>query len=364
MRISLRTTKQEGWAIINIDRRSTNIRIRKEWMRADKTLNKGAVIMSELSLFEEAKRRLDLIISRYDMCNNAVLAIQGKEETICKLYEEWILSKDVKDSSKRIYLQAISNIPQSAPISSYTKNFVIHTISSYQDTQIRTNQKRLDRLKSFAKYLYKTKKINAETLQSILDVELPKAKTDYIKKGHSLSQEEINKLFSYCPKNQREELTLDIAKLEYYSGQRFSDVFSLYTPKKDGYITIIQKKRGKEVTIPKVAYSDIIEILSKYSNRVPVVDDSYTCRILKKIAKKQGLDRLIKIKDDKGEIHTKPLYEVITTHCFRRSYADYMVNIRGNTPSDIAKTMGHSETRTLEKYYLTADNEQIADRIK
>lgn len=364
MRISLRTTKQEGWAIINIDRRSTNIRIRKEWMRADKTLNKGAVIMSELSLFEEAKRRLDLIISRYDMCNNAVLAIQGKEETICKLYEEWILSKDVKDSSKRIYLQAISNIPQSAPISSYTKNFVIHTISSYQDTQIRTNQKRLDRLKSFAKYLYKTKKINAETLQNILDIELPKPKTDYIKKGHSLSQEEINKLFSYCPKNQREELTLDIAKLEYYSGQRFSDVFSLYTPKKDGYITIIQKKRGKEVTIPKVKYSDIIDILSKYPEGIPHIDDSYACKILKKIAKKQGLDRLIRITDDRGGSSTKPLYETITTHCFRRSYADYMVNIRCNTPNDIAKTMGHSETRTLEKYYLTADNEQIADRIK
>ena len=109
---------------------------------------------------------------RYTNQSKQTKMIQGKEETICKLYEEWILSKDVKDSSKRIYLQAISNIPQSAPISSYTKNFVIHTISSYQDTQIRTNQKRLDRLKSFAKYLYKTKKINAETLQNILDIEI------------------------------------------------------------------------------------------------------------------------------------------------------------------------------------------------
>ena len=177
MRISLRTTKQEGWAIINIDRRSTNIRIRKEWMR-DNTFNKDEVKHSELLLFDEAKRQYDLIVSRYDICHNAALAIKGKEETICKLYEEWISSKDVKDSSKRIYLQAISNIPKNTPISSYTKDFVIHTISLSQDTQIRTNQKRLDRLKGFAKYLYKTKKINAETLQSILDVELHKAKND------------------------------------------------------------------------------------------------------------------------------------------------------------------------------------------
>lgn len=145
-----------------------------------------------------------------------------------------------------------------------------------------------------------------------------------------------------------------------FTGLRYSDVSKLSTSDISGdSITVVTKKTNDRLVVELNRYSK--EILQRYGslgreNRslpaLPVISNQRMNTYLKEAAKLAGLDRMQDVSYYKGSRLfqvRKPLYEVITTHCARRTFV-VMAMWLGVPLHVIQRWTGHSTIRAMQPY--------------
>ncbi len=130
------------------------------------------------------------------------------------------------------------------------------------------------------------------------------------------------------------------------------------------FISLKQKKTGKEVIIPVSSRLDAI--LSKYGYNMPHLSEQKINMYIKEIARMAGIDEEIKVVKHTGKGDVEETYrkwELIGTHTARRTGATLMylaARNGGMREDDIREITGHSNTRMLEKYIRANTMERAA----
>lgn len=152
----------------------------------------------------------------------------------------------------------------------------------------------------------------------------------------------------------------DLFLIGSFSGLRFSD-FSILDPKsiEGNFIKLKQTKTGARVTIPIMR--KLKPVLDKYPNRIPSISNQKFNDYIKHVAELAGLTQSYKVTNTKGNSineSTSPLYQLITSHICRRSYATNMFKA-GVPPMLIMSATGH-KTETSFLKYIRANNDDKA----
>lgn len=152
----------------------------------------------------------------------------------------------------------------------------------------------------------------------------------------------------------------DLFLIGCYTGLRFSDFSTLDPQNIEGnFIKIKQIKTGSRVTIPVM--SKLRPVLNKYPDSLPTISNQKFNDYIKFVAELAGLTETRKVTDTKGNTENEniyPLYELVTSHCCRRSYATNMFKA-GVPPMLIMSATGH-KTETSFLKYIRANNDDKA----
>lgn len=189
-----------------------------------------------------------------------------------------------------------------------------------------------------------------------------------------LTFEELMVLWHYKAMDKTEEVVIDYAMIEAFSGIRSGDLFSL---KPDGsshglkhgditpaFIRYCDRKNDNTVkTATRHKFNN--RIIEKYLRQsatndlmLPPLAQQVFNRVIKDIARKCGLDRSIR----RGNI-IRPLHEVISSHCFRATYGNLLFRL-GIATEIIREELGHAAIGVTEKHYLKFSNRHDIVREK
>ena len=149
-----------------------------------------------------------------------------------------------------------------------------------------------------------------------------------------------------------------------FTGLRYSDVLKL--GKEDihkDYIEIVTKKTTDRLIIDLNKYSQAL--IDKYkdykSNKMfPVMSNQKMNDYLKEICKIVGINTAVKVTYFIGNRvfeEVKPKYELISTHCGRRTFVVNALTL-GISPHVIMKWTGHKSMESMKPYT------KIVDRLK
>lgn len=152
----------------------------------------------------------------------------------------------------------------------------------------------------------------------------------------------------------------DMSLIGFFSGLRFSDFSNLDLQSIDGnFIKLKQIKTGGRVTIPIM--SKLRPVLAKYPDGIESCTNQRFNNYIKIIAKMAGLTEKRTVINNRGNTESKEsfqLWEIISSHACRRSYATNMFK-KGVQTLLIMNSTGHkSETAFLK--YIRATNEDKA----
>lgn len=151
-----------------------------------------------------------------------------------------------------------------------------------------------------------------------------------------------------------------------FTGLRHSDVMNLkHSNIYNEAIHIIIQKTGKSVIIELNKYSK--SILNKYSHLHQAndhvfkrCDNANMNRYLKKIAKQLNINtptRYISCYGNRKIEEFKPKWELITTHCARKTFVVNCLSM-GISPSIVIKWTGHSDYDAMKPYIDILDEEK------
>ena len=158
----------------------------------------------------------------------------------------------------------------------------------------------------------------------------------------------------------------DLFLLECKTGQRASDIPTLFNPSKykikDNYFSFITIKEKTPALVERTP--KVLEIIDRYKDGFKHIDinnrflSKYESINLKAIAKKAGLSRTISYQDNRRNIMSRPLFEIIASHFGRHTFCTKMARV---VPIETLKYLtGHKTTQALKKYYIHQTDE---DRI-
>lgn len=154
--------------------------------------------------------------------------------------------------------------------------------------------------------------------------------------------------------------TRDLALIGFYTGLRFSDFSKLEAKNIDrDFIKMKQTKTGKLVVIPIM--QKLRPILEKYNGNLPTLSNQRFNDYIKIVARLAGLTENRAVRVTKGNIENeeiKPLFELVSSHVCRRSYATNLFNA-GYSPMLIMSSTGHKTESSFLKY-IRATNEDKA----
>jgi len=164
-----------------------------------------------------------------------------------------------------------------------------------------------------------------------------------------LTDAEVIKLYQHRFDNKKLERERDRFVYGCFVGLRFSD-YSKVGPANivsiDGetFIKMVTQKTGEMVIIP--CHPIVLEIFEKYGGAPPKPISNQKANVYyKELCKEAGLT-------EKGRLSTapdKPLYECISSHCCRRSFATNLY-LDGFPVIDIKKITGHKTEEAFLKY--------------
>jgi integrase len=160
-----------------------------------------------------------------------------------------------------------------------------------------------------------------------------------------LTEEEIQRLIDYTPKNQREEYTRDLFVICSYCGTRHSDALNLNESNFVGNnLQYVSVKTKIHTVVP------LKPIVREYIlNRPQVeIDDKTYNNIIRRICKKCGITDNVKV-FKAGEEKEGEKWEYVSSHTARRSFASNLY-LRGVDLYTISKMIGHSNVKTTEGY--------------
>lgn len=187
---------------------------------------------------------------------------------------------------------------------------------------------------------------------------------DTQKKVIYLEWDELMKLFSFeFPESmKRLEVSRDVLCLCCFTSLRFSDAKNLKkSDVYDNYISVTTIKTSDTVKIELNKYSR--SILDKYKNSqgvyaIPTNSNQITNKDIKQIGELCGLDTPIGLTYYIGNRRcdeVKPKYELLTTHCGRRTFICNALML-GIPPQIVMKWTGHSDYKAMKPYIEISDS--------
>lgn len=159
--------------------------------------------------------------------------------------------------------------------------------------------------------------------------------------------------------NQKLERVRDLFLIGAYTGLRFSD-FTRIQPEHiqehegERLIQITTQKTDQTVFIP--LHKTLDEVLKKYGYKSPSMSNQKMNDYLKELGQLAGFTKEIIVNDATGGIQTEkkiPMWEMLTTHVARRSFA---TNFYQKYPAQIDRIMkitGHTTERMFRAYIVT-----------
>ncbi len=149
-----------------------------------------------------------------------------------------------------------------------------------------------------------------------------------------------------------------------FTSLRYSDVYNLRRSNiTDTEIRITTIKTHDSLTIELNKYSRAI--LAKYKDipfpddkALPVITNQKMNDYLKEMGKVCGIDAPVTLTKYKGTTrydHTYKKYELLSTHCGRRTFISNAISM-GIAPNIIMKWTGHSDYKAMKPYIDIADN--------
>jgi integrase len=153
----------------------------------------------------------------------------------------------------------------------------------------------------------------------------------------------------------------DLFLIGCYSALRFTNFNNMKIENiENGFIRLKQVKTGDRVVIPVMQRMQ--GIIDKYNGSLPTpVSNQEFNRVIKDVVKEAGLTYTVEVNSFTGgvqSVETTPIYELISGHTPRRSYATIMFKKRVPTMLIMGATGHKSESAFLK--YIKATNEDKA----
>jgi len=282
------------------------------------------------------KEQLDVSLNRQD-----------KEDFFAymKLYIEQ--KNELRDTTKRDYLQTFATLKEFERNTSYVVSFETITLDFYNRLQ-KYMIKDLDHsLNTFGKRI--------KTIKSIMNyaTEIGVNKNlEYQKKSFKVLSVKTNRIFLTIKEiNKLKELNLSGAQaktrdafvLMCYLGLRFSDYNKInHNNISNGFLDITMHKTGERVSIPIHPYA--LEIIEAYNYILPQLSNTKLNKMIKKVCEYANIDDEVV---DRGVVSKK--YELVTCHTARRSFATngYLSDV---PIRDLMRITGHKKENTFLNY--------------
>lgn len=160
-----------------------------------------------------------------------------------------------------------------------------------------------------------------------------------------LTEEELQKLIDYIPKNIRETYVRDIFIICAFGGMRHSDALNLNESNFVGdSLQYVSVKTKVHTIVP------LKPIVREYIlNRPQIeIDDTAYNRIIRRICKKCGITDAVKV-FTAGEEKEGEKWEFVSSHTARRTCAT-LLYLRGADLYTISKILGHTDVKTTQNY--------------
>lgn len=160
-----------------------------------------------------------------------------------------------------------------------------------------------------------------------------------------LTEEELQKLIDYTPRNIREEYVRDLFVICSYGGMRHSDALNLSESNFVGdSLQYVSVKTKVHTVIP------LKPIVREYIlNRPQVeIDDKTYNNIIRRICKKCGIADTVKV-FKAGEEKEGEKWEFVSSHTARRTCTT-LLYLRGADLYTISKILGHTDVKTTQNY--------------
>ena len=178
----------------------------------------------------------------------------------------------------------------------------------------------------------------------------------------ALTLEEVDQIHALdLSGNPRMDKIRDLFLIGCYSALRFSNFVNLKVENiSNGFIRLRQVKTGDLVTIPIM--ERLQRVLDKYEGTLPApVSNQEFNRVIKEVVRAAGLTYEVEVKSftgGKAKVERKPIYELVSSHTARRSYATIMFK-KGVPNMLIMSATGHKTESSFLKY-IRANNEDKA----
>jgi len=176
----------------------------------------------------------------------------------------------------------------------------------------------------------------------------------------ALDEKELTKLYELDLSGQpARDRVRDLFLVGCWTGCRFSDISQIIPDNiTGGFIRIKQHKTGKEVVIP--LHPVVRSVLNKYGGKLPpIISNQKFNVILKAIAKDAEINDNVHKAITKGGIKASKAYkkyQLVTTHCARRSFATNLYLANFPTLSIMAIT-GHKTEKAFLRYIKVTPDE-------
>lgn len=206
------------------------------------------------------------------------------------------------------------------------------------------------------------------------DIQIEPLKEVNIDDEIALRDDELTLLYNYQCLSKRDEEIRDLFLLECTTAQRFSDVEKVddLIEHKDGrtYFNLVQDKGGAKVQVD-VIFQMALDILEKYSYRLPTHNKKIFNKRIKEIAKNAGINGIEQIRYHEANIagisyKTQERWECISSHTGRRTFIT-MLSLRGYNETEIARYSGHETLEMVRRYDKSKEGtkfKEMFDRLK
>lgn len=293
------------------------------------------------------------------------------EKTVIELMDEYIeIRQDLKERHKLKYLNVktrLEDFLQNKPFypSDINQKFVYDFTKylqtkqpTHSNTNLRKSQspstikKTFDFLKTILNYFNQKGVIDND----YKNLTYPKERLNSMV---ILEEFEVRQLNDYRPLTKKLRNIKDLILIQIFTGLRYSDIFKI-TPGKviNNTLQIKTTKTNKIVNIPIV--ENLRPILEKHKydiSKLLITNDVYN-KGIKKLLNEVGINSQIEVstyENGKEVITTKPKYDVIGSHTFRRTFITLSLS-KGIPIPVIQSITGHSDLSQLIRYVHLVDD--------
>lgn len=175
------------------------------------------------------------------------------------------------------------------------------------------------------------------------------------RKRQPLTQDEVIAFASVHCENEKEEEARDIFTMLCEVGCRPEDVHIIFNKEYEevnGFA--VYNTRKKNVTAHTPLTESVRELQEKYRQGFKYWNIEYLAdtinSYIRKLAKRANIDRSVTYTDQKGNVLTRPLYEIISMYCARHTFTTLKIK-EGVSVSDLKFMTGHTTTTCIETNY-------------